>query len=102
MTKTGADNGGRFAVLASPNDDPRTLARLLGALFIGGGVLGALTLLLPHPSGFDDTALWGNTTIAAVAGVAIVALAGRLPPWLLPVCTATREERVAIGGARAG
>jgi diguanylate cyclase (GGDEF)-like protein len=85
MAKTGVDKGGSFAVPASPNDDPRTLARLLGALFIGGGVLGALTLLLPHPSSFDDPVLWGNTTIAAVAGIAIVALAGRLPSWLLPI-----------------
>ena len=32
----------------------------LGALFLAGASIGALSLLLPHPSEFDDGAIWTN------------------------------------------
>src|SRR6266480_1980731 len=86
MTQAGIQR--RLAVLASPSEDPRTVTLLLGVLFMVAAALGAFTLLLPHPAVFDDTALLGNCAIAAVVGIAIVALAGRLPTWSLPIFVA--------------
>jgi len=84
----GARNRSLRKLAPSPADDPRTMAHLLGVLFVAGAALGAFTLLLPHPRQFDDTALLGNVLLAFVAGVAIVAAAGKLPPWSLQVCVA--------------
>ena len=61
---------------------------LLGVLFVVAAALGAFTVLLPHPATFQDSALLGNCVIAAVAGIAIIALAGRLPVWSLPILVA--------------
>src|SRR5438128_1461715 len=88
MAQAGIDSQGKLAVLASPSDDPRTVTLLLGVLFTVAAALGAFTVLLPHPAAFDDPALLGNCAVAAVAGIAIVALAGRLPTWSLPICVA--------------
>ncbi len=76
------------STVAASGDDTRTLGRYAGLLFIAGGALGALTLLLPHPGGFNDPALWTNTTIAAACGVLVFALAGRLPRWSFLVALA--------------
>jgi diguanylate cyclase (GGDEF)-like protein len=76
------------AELDGSGDDERTLARYAGALFVAGGLLGALTLALPHPSQFNDAALLTNTSTAVFAGLLAFALAGRLPRWSLQVALA--------------
>ena len=63
----------------------RTMATVLGGLFLAGATIGALSLLLPHPSEFDSTALWTNVGISYVAGVVLLLLRDRLPRWSLPV-----------------
>ena len=63
----------------------RTMATVLGGLFLAGATIGALSLLLPHPSEFDSTALWTNVAISYVAGVVLLLLRARLPHWSLPV-----------------
>jgi diguanylate cyclase (GGDEF)-like protein len=86
-TEAGSENGwGLRRLTASPGDDPRTIGLSLGALFVAGALLGGFTLLLPHPEQFDDTALLGNITVALVAGLLIIAAAGKLPPWTLQIC----------------
>jgi diguanylate cyclase (GGDEF)-like protein len=64
---------------------PRTMAAILGMLFVAGGTIGGLSLLLPHPSAFDSPALWSNVVIAYVGGVVMLALRNRLPSWSLPI-----------------
>jgi diguanylate cyclase (GGDEF)-like protein len=89
MTGTAGKKGGALRRLtAPPADDPRTIAFLMGALFIGGASLGILTLLLPHPQQFDDAALYSDVGVALIAGAAIIGTAGRLPPLWFQVCIA--------------
>jgi diguanylate cyclase (GGDEF)-like protein len=60
------------------------MATVLGGLFVAGATIGALSLVLPHPSSFDEPALWSNVAVAAVAGGVLLALRNRLPVWSLP------------------
>ena len=53
----------------------------LGALFLAGTSIGAISLLLPHPSQFDEGAIWSNLAFAAVASLACVLGSRRLPAW---------------------
>jgi len=62
----------------------RTMATVLGALFLAGGTIGGLSLLLPHPSAYDSPALWSNVVLAYVAGAILLLLRNRLPGWSLP------------------
>jgi diguanylate cyclase (GGDEF)-like protein len=64
---------------------PRTMASVLGALFLAGATIGGLSLVLPHPSSFDSPGLWSNVVLAFVAGVALLLLRNRLPAWSLPL-----------------
>jgi hypothetical protein len=48
---------------------PRTMAAVLGALFLAGGKIGSISLLLPHPSAFDSPALWSDVLLAYVGGM---------------------------------
>ena len=36
------------------------MATVLGSLFLAGATIGALSLILPHPSEYDSSALWSN------------------------------------------
>jgi diguanylate cyclase (GGDEF)-like protein len=78
----------RLLRVESPSDDARTMALFAAGLFIGGTVLGALTLLLPHPSDFDDPALVTNLTASGLMGALLLVLAGRLPVWALQAALA--------------
>ncbi len=53
----------------------------LGALFFAGTTIGAFSLLLPHPSQFDDRAIWSNIAIACVASLVCALGSRRLPAW---------------------
>jgi diguanylate cyclase (GGDEF)-like protein len=64
-------------------DQPATMAAVLGALFVAGAAIGALSLILPHPSEYDTSALWNNVAIAVVFGCSLLLLRRRLPVWSL-------------------
>ncbi len=68
---------------ASQRDDPATMARILAILFFLGALTGALTLLLPHPPGANETALWSNIALAGVAALTLGLGAERFRPWML-------------------
>jgi diguanylate cyclase (GGDEF)-like protein len=72
-------------LVASQRDDPRTMGLSLGVLFLIGAVLGVLTLVIPHPNRFDTPALITNVAFAGLAGVALIALADRLPAWSMQI-----------------
>jgi diguanylate cyclase (GGDEF)-like protein len=74
-----------LAALQMPADDRVAMARYQAALFLGGAVVGGLTMALPHPAGFNDAALISNVILAALAGVLLLVLAGRLPGWVLQI-----------------
>jgi diguanylate cyclase (GGDEF)-like protein len=86
---TGTDNGwGLPRLTASPGDDPRTMAVAGAILFVAGATLGAFTLLLPHPQQFDETGLLSNILATFLIGLAMFAMAGKLPVWSLHICIA--------------
>jgi len=72
-----------------PGVDSRIRARALAFLFLAGAVIGAISMILPHAEGADETALWSNIAIAAAGGVATWVVGPRLPGWafhgILPV-----------------
>src|SRR5690242_3936283 len=67
-------------------DQPALMATVLGSLYMAGATIGALSLLLPHPSEYDSGALWSNTGIAYILGLAILGFRRRLPNWALQLC----------------
>jgi diguanylate cyclase (GGDEF)-like protein len=67
-------------------DQPVVMAKVLGALFLAGATIGALSLVIPHPSEYDSGALWGNVGVAFVAGAATLLARQRLTLWSLQLC----------------
>ena len=63
-------------------------ARALGALFLAGAAIGALSMAFPLPSGADEAALWSNIALAATAGVAVLVIGSRLPGWFFHIALA--------------
>lgn len=59
----------------------RTRARATAGLLVAGAALVAISLLLPHPSGGDETALILTALAMAVAGGIVWALGGKVPGW---------------------
>jgi diguanylate cyclase (GGDEF)-like protein/PAS domain S-box-containing protein len=59
----------------------RTRARATAALLVAGAALVAISLVLPHPSGADHTALTMTALGMALGGGGVWALAGKIPGW---------------------
>jgi diguanylate cyclase (GGDEF)-like protein/PAS domain S-box-containing protein len=83
-----------------------TLAQVVGVLFVAGGVLGLVSLVLPHPAGGNDGALYVVDAVAFAAGGAYLAWAQRIPQWAihatvagasLLICSAIYLSGVASG-----
>ncbi|HEY7266360.1 MAG TPA: diguanylate cyclase [Solirubrobacterales bacterium] len=62
------------------------MAAILGALFLAGATIGALSLILPHPSEYDTTALWTNVAFSYLFGFTVLASRQRLAVWALQLC----------------
>jgi diguanylate cyclase (GGDEF)-like protein len=62
------------------------MAKVLGGLFLAGASIGALSLILPHPSEYDSGALWVNVGLAYVVGFAVLLARQRLAVWSLQLC----------------
>src|SRR4051794_1262996 len=72
------------AAPAQPVDAPGDSfirARAMALLFLAGGVIGAISLLLPHAANANEGALWSNTALACLAGVLLLVFGPRLPGW---------------------
>src|SRR5262245_48374344 len=77
---------GRIGGVNRSFDQPVTMATVLGSLFMAGATIGALPRVLPHPSSYDPSALWTNTGIAYIFGLAVLGFRHRLPVWALQLC----------------
>jgi diguanylate cyclase (GGDEF)-like protein len=79
----------------------RTMAAVLGVLFLAGATIGALSLVLPHPSEYDASGLWSNVVLAYIGGAALLLLRNRLPeaalPYVLFIGTAVVTRAVYYG-----
>jgi diguanylate cyclase (GGDEF)-like protein len=62
-------------------DQPAVMALVLGGLYLAGATIGAFSLLLPHPSEYNEPALWSNTGLAFVAGAVLLLIRNRVPVW---------------------
>src|SRR4051794_28284025 len=69
--------------------DSSIRARAMASLYIAGGVIGAVSLVLPHASGANEGALWSNTALALVGGVLLLVVGPRLPGWAFHAFLAT-------------
>jgi diguanylate cyclase (GGDEF)-like protein/putative nucleotidyltransferase with HDIG domain len=58
------------------------MARALGALFMAGGLIGFVSLALPHEGGTDLVALGALCGVAVLVGIALTLEDGRLPGWI--------------------
>ncbi len=65
-----------------PVENPRIMGLTLAGLFFAGGVIGTLSLVLPHPGRFDVTGLWSNVVLAFAASGVLAVAAGRAPTWV--------------------
>jgi len=65
--------------------DRRIRARGLGWLFVAGGLIGAVSMFLPHSATASELGLWSNIGLALLAGVGLVAGGARVPAWALHV-----------------
>src|SRR3954447_5249289 len=66
-------------------DQSAIMAAVLGGLFAAGATIGAVSLILPHPSEYGSSALWSNVGLAYVFGFSVLLLRQRLPVWALQV-----------------
>jgi diguanylate cyclase (GGDEF)-like protein len=64
-------------------DSPRTMTIVLAALYLAGATIGALSLILPHPSEYNEAALWSNVAIAYLCGAGLLFARKVLPVWAL-------------------
>ena len=69
--------------LGSSTESPRFMWGMLAVLYAAGALIGALSLIVPHPESFDDQALWSNVALAAVASAIAAYGARRWPLWAL-------------------
>ncbi len=75
--------------------DASMRARGLGWLYVAGGTIGALSLVLPHSPEADELALWSNIGLALLAGVFLLAIGSRLPLWSFHLATAAGTVLIA-------
>jgi diguanylate cyclase (GGDEF)-like protein len=61
-----------------------TMATVLGVLFLAGATIGALSLVLPHPSSYETSPLWSNIALSYAGGGALLLLRNRIPGSALP------------------
>jgi hypothetical protein len=66
-------------------DQPAVMALVLGGLFVAGGTIGALSLILPYPSEYHETALWSNVGITFAAGFLLLGIRNRIPVWAVQI-----------------
>jgi diguanylate cyclase (GGDEF)-like protein len=64
-----------------PVGSPRVMALSLAALFAAAAAIGAALLVLPHPSSFDEPALWFLIAAELLAALALFEIAPRAPAW---------------------
>jgi diguanylate cyclase (GGDEF)-like protein len=61
--------------------DSSIRARAMASLFLAGGTIGALSMVLPHSADANDAALWSNIAVAYLSGGLLIWVGPRLPWW---------------------
>lgn len=68
--------------------DRRIRARALGWLFVAGGLIGAVSMVLPHSPEASELGLWSNIALALLGGITLLSAGPRFPTWALHVTLA--------------
>ncbi|HEX4718951.1 MAG TPA: GGDEF domain-containing protein [Thermoleophilaceae bacterium] len=74
--------------------DSSIRARALGLLYVAGGTIGVVSMVLPHGAHASEVALWSNIGLAYVAGGLLLAVGGRFPGWAFHVFVALGSAMV--------
>jgi diguanylate cyclase (GGDEF)-like protein len=77
-------------------ESPRFVWTMGAVLFGAGASVGALSLLLPHPESFDETALWTIIAIAALGAIVALLIASRAPVWPVHILVAAAIAMVTV------
>jgi len=64
-------------------DSPQYMWRMAAALFAAGSAIGAISLIVPHPASFDDSALWSNIALSFAGALFCLVAAEKLSARLL-------------------
>lgn len=64
-------------------ESPRFMWMAASVLFGVGATIGALSLIVPHPDSFDNTALWSNIALSYGGAALAFVVARRWPVWPL-------------------
>src|SRR3954471_10484597 len=76
--------------------DRLVMARALGALFVAGGLIGLVSLALPHEDSARLTRIGGLCAIALLMGAGLILEHGRLPRWVFPAACYAAVALVAL------
>jgi diguanylate cyclase (GGDEF)-like protein len=64
-------------------ETPRFMWHMAALLFVVGGLIGALSLVVPHPDSVNEPALWVNIAFAFGGAIVCLLVAPRAPKWPL-------------------
>jgi diguanylate cyclase (GGDEF)-like protein len=76
------------------------MARTFGSLYLAGGLVGALSLVVTHPAGRDDGVLAITSGVALLIAAVLFVVYRRTPMWGFQIATAIGS--LMIAGATAG
>jgi diguanylate cyclase (GGDEF)-like protein len=76
--------------------DRLVMARALGALFVAGGLIGLVSLALPHEHGMKLGPIAGLCGVALLIGVGLMFERGRLPGWVFPAACYAAVALIAL------
>jgi PAS domain S-box-containing protein len=82
--------------------DLRIKARALAYLFATGGLLAALTLILPHDPDFHDGQIWGVVAVAAFVAIVLYHYADRVAELHVQVALAIGTTLISFANYSAG
>jgi diguanylate cyclase (GGDEF)-like protein len=78
------------------------IARMIGVLYATGALLVTASLLLPHPSDSDDSAILAIAAAAGTTAALLLILPRRLPSWLLQVMIGVGSALISLSVYFAG
>lgn len=93
---------GRTQSPIDPAATRREAARVLGALFIAGGIFALLFLVVVQPESANKPALTATGVVAAVIGTFVLLAGARMPVWTIRAAVAAGTGMIGISFALGG
>jgi len=83
-------------------DDVPQMARVLGVLYLSGGLLVFLSLLLEHPEGAFVPGLYGIVGVGVCGGIGLIVCAGHVRAWMVHAILAAGTALISLADYFAG